>query len=310
MDSTQFHLQESTAHSTLVHRWQPAAGRPVRGVVQIVHGMAEHGARYARLAQALTAAGYAVYAQDLPGHGRSVRERDELGHVPAEEPWPYMLASINAVRSRAESEHPKQPLFMLGHSLGSYLLQDYVIEHGHGLSAAVFSAGSGDMGPLRAVGAGLIAIESLWRGAAGRSALADTLTFSDFNRRFRPNRTAFDWLSRDPAEVDAYVNDPLCGFRCSCALWLALFEFGGRMHDPQRLARVPRQLPVLLINGSDDPACRGERGARALEQRYRKAGLDDVTLQIYASGRHELFNDTCRDEVTQALLRWLDSKIA
>lgn len=310
MDSAQFHLRVSDTHSAFVHRWLPGTRKaPARAVVQVVHGMAEHGARYARLAQALVSRGYAVYAPDLPGHGRSVRSDDELGHVDDRDGWQQTLISINAVRSLAEREHPGAPYVMLGHSRGSFLLQDYLVEHGRGLAAAVFSAGSGDMGPLRAVGTALLQLEALWYGRAHRSVIADTLTFKDFNRHFKPARTDFDWLSRDTGEVDAYLADPRCGFRCSTALWLELMAMGARMHDPQRLARVPKALPVLLINGTRDPACRFERGARALERLYQRAGLEDVELKLYADARHELLNDSCRDQVTQDLVRWLEGRI-
>lgn len=309
MDYAQFHHRCGETHTAWVHRWSPGARKaPARAVVQIVHGMAEHGARYGRIAERLVGAGYAVYAQDLPGHGRSVQSREELGHVDDEDGWPQTLAAINAVRSLAEREQPGAPLFLLGHSRGSFLLQDYLVEHGRGLAGAVFSAGTGDLGPLRRIGEWLLRLEALWQGRAHRSAIADQLTFKDFNRRFKPARTDFDWLSRDPAEVDAYIADPLCGFRCSCALWLELMAMGGRMNDAERLQRVPTTLPVLLLNGSDDPACRGATGARALERLYRDAGLSDVTLTLYSDARHELLNDLCRDRVADDLLTWLAAR--
>ncbi|HEY1077623.1 MAG TPA: alpha/beta hydrolase, partial [Fontimonas sp.] len=191
---------------------------------------------------------------------------------------------------------------------GSFLAQDYIVEHGHGLAGAVLSASCADMGPMRAIGLALLRGEALWQGRRRRSALADALTFKDFNRKFKPNRTDFDWLSRDTAEVDRYIADPLCGFRCSTAMWIELLEAGALLTDPQRLARIPRQLPVLLLNGSSDPACRGERGARGLEKTYRGAQLADVTLKLYADARHELLNETCRDDVTQDLLGWLNER--
>jgi len=289
-----------------VHRWLPARAR---AVVQIVHGMAEHGARYERYAQALTGAGFAVYAQDLPGHGRSVRNADELGHFADQDGWARTLSAINGVRALAEQELQRLPHFMFGHSMGSFLLQDYVVEHGRDLAGAVFSATSGDLGPLRAIGLSLLRVEAAWFGGRHRSALAEMLTFKDFNRRFRPARTPFDWLSRDPAEVDLYVRDSRCGFRCSAALWISLMEMGGRLGDQARLARIPKDLPVLVIAGSDDPACQGEKGPRALESHYRKAGLGDVTVRIWDGGRHELLNDLCRDEVTAELLGWLGKKL-
>ena len=300
MDAATFHHRLAKGSRAFVHRWLPE--RRALGVVQIIHGMAEHGARYARLAQALTDAGYAVYAQDLPGHGRSVGAAAELGHFADEGGWDLALAAIQGLRELA--------LFVLGHSMGSFLLQDYVTRHGEGLSGAIFSATSGNLGPLRAIGVNLLRLEKMWFGARHRSALAEQLTFKDFNRRFKPNRTGFDWLSRDTAEVDAYIADPRCGFRCSDALWIELLSFGGRVGDQRRLSRIPSHLPVLLIAGGDDPACRGEKGPLALERHYRKAGLVDLQTRIYPQGRHELLNDLCRDEVTADLLAWLQQRVA
>ncbi|MFP5307334.1 MAG: alpha/beta fold hydrolase [Gammaproteobacteria bacterium] len=308
MRATQFQLDLGKNAFAHVYAWLPD-GNP-RACLQIVHGMAEHAGRYARAAEALTEDGIALYAQDLPGHGRSVRSADELGHVADSGGWRVTLSAVNAVRGAVERRHAGLPLFMLGHSRGSFLLQHYLVEHGGGLAGAVLSASCADMGPLRAVGLALIGAEALWFGRRRRSVVGEALTFKDFNRRFRPTRTAFDWLSRDAGEVDRYVRDPLCGFRCSTAMWIELLEAGAVLREPRRLARIPRSLPVLLINGAADPACRGEAGARGLERTYREAGLADVTLKLYTEGRHELLNDSCRDEVTRDLRAWLDARIA
>ncbi|WP_370153059.1 MULTISPECIES: alpha/beta fold hydrolase [Pseudomonadota] len=307
MDSHQFQHDLGGGHRTHVHAWLPAS--TPRAAVQIVHGMAEHGARYARLGAALAAQGFAVYAPDLPGHGRSVREAAELGHVADRDGWRMSLSAVNAVRGEIERRHAGLPIVMIGHSRGSFLLQHYLFEHGNGLAGAVFSAGTATMGPLRAVGLALMRTEARLLGADHRSALAEALTFKDFNRRFRPARTDFDWLSRDTAEVDAYVRDPLCGFRCSAAMWIELLEAGGRLAEASRLARIPKSLPVLLLNGAADPACRFAAGAQALATLYRQAGLTDVSQHLYADGRHELFNDVCRDQVTDDLIAWLRARI-
>lgn len=307
MRSSQFQLSLGKGRSAYIHAWRPG-GEP-RAALQIVHGMAEHAGRYARLGEALAAAGYAVYAQDLPGHGRSVRGKDELGHTADTNGWQLTLSAINAVRAEIERRHPQLPLFMLGHSRGSFLVQHYLVEHGSGLAGAVLSASCADMGPLRPLGLALVRAEALWRGLRHPSAVGEALAFKDFNRKFKPTRTDFDWLSRDPAEVDKYVKDRLCGFRCSTAMWIELLEAGATLADPQRLARIPKGLPLLLINGEKDPACRGEAGARGLERTYRDAGLSDVTLKLYADARHELLNDSCRDEVTADMRAWLDAHI-
>ena len=305
VQTKQFQFALADGSSAHVHRWQPKT--PARATLQIVHGMAEHGGRYARLAQALTAAGFAVYAQDLPGHGRTARAPDELGHFADHDGWRYALDQIHQLRQHIKVEHQKLPLFMLGHSMGSFLLQDYLVRHGRGLGGAIFSAASGNLGPLRNIGLTLLRAERIWAGERHRSALAEALSFKEFNRRYKPNRTAFDWLSRDAAEVDRYIADARCGFRCSTGLWISLLSAAGAHADAARLAKLPKKLPILIINGTDDAATRGAKGPRALERNYRKAGLSDVTLKLYDDARHELLNETCREQVIADLLAWLET---
>lgn len=283
--------------------WEPEH-RP-RGVVQIVHGMAEHGARYARFAEALNARGFAVYAQDLPGHGRTAGSVEALGHFGEFAEWQTMLSAVNGVRALIEQEQPGIPLYLFGHSMGSFLLQHHLVEHGEGLAGAILSATSGSLGPMRVIGERLMRIEAALFGAGHRSALAEQLSFKDFNRRFRPNRTPCDWLSRDPAEVDAYVADTYCGFRCSAALWAGLLAAGKHLRAPERLVRIPKKLPVLLIAGSADPVCQNGAGSHLLANAYRDAGLEMVEIEVYPGARHELLNETCRAQVTQDVLEWL-----
>lgn len=306
MKSKQFQHPLIGGHSAYVNRWLPDG--EIKAVVQIIHGMAEHGGRYARLAQALTDAGYAVYAQDLPGHGRSVRAHDELGHVADYQGWTQTLSAINGVRELIQHQQQDPAIFMFGHSMGSFLLQNYIVEHGRNLAGAIFSATTGDLGPTRSIAVSLLRLEALWSGRQHRSALAELLSFKDFNRRFKPNRTAFDWLSRDDREVDQYINDPLCGFRCSTALWIDLLNACATLAAPERLKLIPKNLPVLLIAGNADPVSQGENGPHVLERNYRQANLQDVSVRIYEGARHELINETCREQVTQDLLEWLNAR--
>lgn len=283
--------------------WLPE-GAP-RAAVQIVHGMAEHAGRYARFAAALTAAGYAVYAQDLPGHGHTAGGIAALGHVADDGSWTRLLSAVHGVRAHIEHRHPGLPLILFGHSMGSFIGQHHLVEHGTGLAGAVLSATSGSLGAMRSLGLWLNRAQIRLFGAGHRSALTETMSFKAFNKAFRPNRTESDWLSRDAAEVDAYVSDRYCGFRCSAALWAGLLKAGGELLRAERLARIPTSLPVLLVAGSRDPVCAGGRGTHLLAEHYRKAGLDDVTVAVYEDARHELLNETCRAEVTADVLEWL-----
>lgn len=304
MTARGFQLSSARGTRLHVHHWPAAAPR---AVLLVVHGMAEHGARYARLAAAANAQGFAVYAPDLPGHGLSAAFGTR-GHFADAEGWAVALDAIHAVRLRAAADHPGLPLFLFGHSMGSFLGQHYVVEHGEGLAGAVLSATSGSLGPLRGLGAALMRIEAALFGKRHESALAEALSFKAFNKRFAPTRTGFDWLSRDAAEVDAYIADPLCGFRCTATLWGDLFAAGASLREGSRLARIPKALPLLLICGTVDPVSQGTAGPALLAAAYREAGLADVTVRSYENGRHELLNDICRDEVTADLLGWLAAR--
>lgn len=307
MAETAQHIQLADGGRAWLHAWLPE-GKP-RAAVQIVHGMAEHAGRYARLAAALNAEGFAVYAQDLPGHGRTAANIAALGHVADVGSWAQLLAAVHGVRAHIEQQHGGLPLFLFGHSMGSFIAQHHLVEHGAGLSGAVLSATSGSLGPLRAIGLRLNQIEISLFGPQYRSALTEALTFKAFNKAFKPNRTASDWLSRDLAEVDAYVADPYCGFRCSAALWAGLLKSGANLLDAKRLARIPTSLPVLLIAGSTDPVCNGGRGTHLLAEHYRRAGLGAVTTLVYEGARHELLNETCREAVTADLLDWFGERL-
>lgn len=305
MQTTEFQHRVAGGLHAWVRCWRPDA--PARAVVQVVHGMAEHGGRYERLAQALTARGYAVYAHDLPGHGPQAQVR---GHFADRRGWRVAISSIRDVQRIAQRDHPGRPQFMLGHSMGSFLVQHFVADSGGTLAGAVLSATTGDFGALRGVGLGLIRAEAALYGRRHPSRVGELISFKGFNRKFRPARTPFDWLSRDGAEVDKYAADPHCGFRCTTGLWIDLLEAGGRITHENRLRRIPKALPVLLVAGGEDPVSNGHRGPRALERLYLQVGLRDVTVKIYAGARHELLNETCRDEVTGDLLGWLDNHVA
>jgi len=309
MSADGFQLPRPDGRLVHVHSWLPPG--PCRAVLLVAHGMAEHGARYARLAQALNAAGWAVYALDWPGHGRSVSSPEELGHFADRDGWRYALDALHDVRQTVAQEHSGKPLFLLGHSMGSFLSQYHIVEEGAGLAGVILSGSSGTLGPLRAVGLTLLRLEAALLGVRHRSALAEALTFKAFNSKFKPNQTSADWLSRDVAEARKYAADPWCGFRCSASLWAGLLGAGASLRDPLRLVCIPKDLPILLVNGSQDHASFGAKGPELLLKAYRGAGLKDVTMQVYDGARHELLNEIpeCRERVTADLLGWLQQRV-
>jgi alpha-beta hydrolase superfamily lysophospholipase len=270
--------------------------------------MAEHAARYARLAEALTAAGYAVYAGDHRGHGATASKADH-GYFADTDGWDTVVADLRAVTDFAREEHPGLPVFLVGHSMGSFLARAYVIEDSRELSGLVLSGTAGDPGLLGKVGALVAATEARLRGRRHVSTMLDTMTFGQYNAAFKPNRTDFDWLSRDEAEVDLYVADDLCGNTFTSGFFADLLGGLGVINDRRQVARVRRDLPILLIAGEADPVGAGGKGVTAVAAQYESVGVVDVTCTLYPGARHEVFNETNRDEITADVVAWLDAHL-
>lgn len=306
LQTQNFTLSTADGAELFVYRWLTPG--PCKGVVQIAHGLAEHAARYARLAEALNAADYAVYANDHRGHGRTCKSKDGLGFFTEHDGWRHCVDDLWMLNRLIVGQHPGVPLVLLGHSMGATLAQQFIGEHGDALAGVVLSGSGGEPTLLASVGRVILRMER-WRvGPCGRSRLAQALTFEAFNKQFAPSRTAFDWLSRDPAEVDKYVADPLCGFSASVQLWIDLIDGGKAASSIANLARIPRTLPIYVIAGALDPVSAKTRQLQPMIAAYQAAGLN-VQHRFYPEARHELFNETNRDEVTRDLIDWLNALI-
>jgi alpha-beta hydrolase superfamily lysophospholipase len=279
---------ESGDETIAAYRWDPE-GEPV-AIAQLTHGMGEHALRYGRLAEALNAVGYVVYAQDHRGHGNTARSEEELGEIGADG-WTQLVGDIGRLSAVARAAHPGIPLALIGHSMGSFAAQQYVLDHGGDLEALVLT--------------GTAAIDLLEPALN----LDEPIDLSDFNAPFAPARTDFDWLSRDEDEVDRYVADPRCGFGLDTAAGKQMFVAARAVADPERLSNIRSDLPVYIGVGEMDPVNGQLALVHALVQRLAAAGLTDVTLRTYPEARHEVFNETNRDEVVGDLTGWLTDRV-
>lgn len=260
-----------------------------RGVVQISHGLAEHAGRYDRLATALNQAGYLVYSHDHRGHGNTGEAAASLGSFGAAG-WDALVTDVVEVARSVRERHADLPLFLVAHSMGSFAAQQAMLEDDDAWSGVVLS--------------GSTALDVLVAGMAATGGGSGDL--SAFNAGFE-HRTGYEWLSRDEAEVDAYVADPWCGFEASPEVMPSIFGPAARLADPAVLAGIRSDLPLLIISGDADPLAGGGQLIETLGQRYREAGISDVTVRLFAEGRHEVFNETNRDEVTAVVIDWLDA---
>lgn len=272
------------------HVWSNVNGQLV-GVIQISHGLAEHAARYDRFARALNAAGFLVHAVDHRAHGRTAN--GHLGDFGAAG-FAGLVADVAQFGAELRLRHGGLPLFLFGHSMGSFAAQAAILDYAATWSGVVLSGSS--------------ALDALVARRA--NAPADTVQgLQGYNAGFE-HRTGYEWLSRDVAEVDAYVADPWCGWDMPADARRSMSGLGPRLADPAALAGIRRELPILVASGDADPLAGGGALVELLGQRYRDVGLADVTVRLYPGARHELLNETTREQVTADIIAWLRARAA
>lgn len=302
---------QTTSDGVLLHVYGFLPESRATAVVQIVHGMAEHAARYARLATALTGAGFAVYAHDQRGHGKSIPSGHAPGHIADHDGFTALVRDAHEVNRAIANRHPGLPIVLLGHSMGSFISQALLFTYPKDTVGCILSASNGSP-PLIARAGRLVArAERLRLGPLGKSPVIRAMTFEDFNKKFAPTRTKSDWLSRDPAEVDRYELDPLCGFDVDVQFWVDFLDaLDSSVHLPENQAKIPKDLPILLIAGSRDPVGDFGKGVTRLHEEYRRAGIRDLGMTLYPGGRHEMLNETNRDQVTADILSFAKRVVA
>jgi alpha-beta hydrolase superfamily lysophospholipase len=286
MAPDRFSYRSADGRQLAGYRWAAHDGQASAGVVVLVHGMGEHVRRYDHVADALTGQGFVAYGHDHRGHGASLAATDQPGHL-GPDGWSALVEDLSLVVARAKSDHPGLPVAMIAHSMGSFAAQQFLLDHGADVDAVALT--------------GTAALDLLEPALD----LSSDLELSAFNAAFQPARTDFDWLSRDESVVDAYLADPLCGFGIDATSLTDMFAGARRLADPAQVARMPHDLPLYLAVGSKDPVNAGLTLLWALVDRYRAAGLDDLTVRVYDDGRHEILNEINRAEVIDDLLQWL-----
>jgi len=295
-----------------LYRWSPEG--QIKAVLHILHGMAEHAFRYRRLAEKLTAAGIEVWAADQRGHGKtadlSVNAPDKggvLGHCADGNSFIPVTNDIYAINQEIRKTVNK-PLFLLGHSWGSFITQNYMEEYpaDSNVNGYILSGSKGPGDFMVKAGIPAMTILAALKGQRKGSRVARAMADGAYSKAFKTSRTLFDWLSRDEKEVDKYINDPLCGMLCSTGFYRELAKGLNKIHNPKEMEKINRSLPVYVFSGSADPVGDMGKSPTALVNIYRNLGVSDLEFVLYPGARHEALNETNREEVIENLLSWIN----
>jgi len=289
------------------YRWLPDSSEAIEGVIQIAHGMAEHAGRYHDFASFLVSEGYAVYANDHRGHGKTAGAPEQLGYISDTGGWNLMLDDMHTLTGIIKKENPSAPNFLFGHSLGAILSRGYILRHKDAVQGVILSATAVVPNAIRLVALTIAKIEIMIKGKKCRSQILANLFFGQYNKCFKPNRTEFDWLNRNDVEVDKYINDPDCGAISTAGFCEDVLQGIKIINDSKHIRTLSKELPIYLLTGDKDPATANGQGIIDVHKAYKKAGIVDVSYQVYKDARHEILNEINKDEVYRDILSWLQA---
>ncbi len=285
------------------YKWLPD-GEP-RAVVQIVHGMAEHMKRYTKLAEYLTALGYAVYGEDHAGHGASINGKGIKGYFAPEDGWTKVVTDTMKLHETAKADFPGAKFVLYGHSMGSFLARTIAARFPEEFDAYVFS-GTAGKNPVLAIAKALANSHIKKTGGKTPDDKLNAMAFGSYNKRIKNARTPVDWLTNDTEVVDAYVKDDLCGFTFTSTAFRDMFDGLGEVAGKKWAEKV-RNVPIYLVAGKQDPVGSYGKGVMEVCDDLKKTGHTKVVLQLYEDGRHEMHNELNRDEVFRGIAAFLRS---
>ncbi len=298
-----------TGTEVQIYEFLPDDEQNIKGIIQIAHGMAEHSARYSDFASFLCKNGFAVYANDHRGHGKTADTNDDLGFFDHSEGWNKVVDDLKAVSRYINEQYTDLPFLVFGHSMGSMLMRNYIMNPPVKLSGAIICGTAGHPGALGKMGLAITKFLMLFNNKKSKSKFIDSLSFGAYNNNFKPTRTKFDWLSRDNNEVDKYIEDPLCGFLFSLKAYNDLI--GGLLYvnTQKNINKTNADLPICLISGDKDPVGNNGKGITELYNNYKKAGVKNIKMNLFKDARHEILNETNKEEVYNYILDWIKNTV-
>ncbi len=291
-----------------VHKWLPD-GKPI-GVIQIAHGMAEHGGRYEPFAKEMNASGYAVYVNDHRGHGKSSTSVDRQGYLGggegASDGFSLLVEDMYTLTQIVRKEYPNLPIFIVAHSMGSFAAQKYIMDY-ESVDGVILMGSNGESGTTLKLGRMLCKLE-MARDKDKKSKRVNNLVFGKYNDKVENRKTGFDWLTRDRMEVRKYAKDPYCGRMFPASFFRDFITGMIYVENKKNFSKIPTDLPIYILAGDKDPVGQYGKGVEKLYNRYKMVGVRDVEMKLYPDARHELLNEICREEVIDDIQNWLKKR--
>lgn len=293
---------------TQIHaiEWVPEG--EIKGVLQICHGMVEYIDRYHEFAEYMSENGYYVTGHDHLGHGKSIQSEEELGYFDETRGNQYVIGDIQKLREMTMKKYPDAPYYMLGHSMGSFLLREYLTMYGKGLDGAVIMGTGYQSALILNAGQLVCRVIAAFKGWKHRSRFVDNLSFGSYNKRFEPSETTKDWITSDREKRQKYVEDPLCSYMFTLGAYYQMFEGMKVLTKKESLERIPKDLPILFVSGKDDPVGAFGKSVTKVYEKYKSAGIHNVSIHLYQGDRHEILNEVDREKVYHDILRWIETK--
>ncbi|MDA3733511.1 alpha/beta hydrolase [Niameybacter massiliensis] len=302
-----FQFRDSDGVALNVYKWSPVD--EAIGIVQISHGMTETVLRYDEFAHFLNERGFIVYGHDHRGHGLTAKTNEHLGYIADNEGFEWLVEDLFQLMKYIKNENKNLPIFLFGHSMGSFVSQRFMELHGKEVDGLILSGSNGEPPKLTSLGIFLSGLEVKLFGRKHTSKMMDKLSFGDFNKNFKPNRTPFDWLCSVEQEVDKYIADDRCGFVCSASFYYDLLRGLKTIHVKENFDAIPKDVPIYIMAGDKDPVGNAGKGIINLYDKLKQTGIKDVQYKLYPNKRHEILNEDNKQEVMNDVATWLMNKL-
>ncbi|WP_228550229.1 alpha/beta hydrolase [Salinibacillus xinjiangensis] len=305
----EFFLNAEDGTKIITQSWTGNASQKPKALVQIAHGMAEHIQRYDSFARKLVSEDIYVFGNDHRGHGKTGEGQGSLGHFADSNGFEKVVQDLYLLTVKMKAQFPNIPFILFGHSMGSFLARRYVQLFGHEIKGLILSGTGGNPGLMGKIGKMVAKREINKHGKTRPSDTMNKLTFGGYNKKFKPAQTEFDWLTRDKQVIKEYMEDSRCGQVCSAQFYYDLLDGIDVINRRENIEKVPKELPIFLLSGDEDPVGNFKKGVIETYHDYEKAGLINLSCKFYSNARHEILNEINREEVMDDILSWIHNQL-